>query len=204
LFAGLFVLEPASSSAHIAGGHTWPRIYGSKRSSAQDTKRCSELSEKERRKTERCKTDEERREDEQKKKDEEIAEKEKPTKTSFWKHVHLDLPGIRADNGNGYVCCSAIGVHLTAFEVKRLQIYGPPGLLLVRQQVGPDEWQWRAAYSWGVGYYLGTATLPFVHRPGKFYFNLTKIWTTQSASMETLGASSNESSMAALSVVFAK
>jgi hypothetical protein len=168
-------------------------------------KTCSELSEEERRKTEQCKTEEERREDEEKKKAQEIAEKEKPTKTSFWRRVHLDLPGIRAESGQRYVCCSAVGIHLTIAEVKRLNIYGPPGVLLVRQKVDTDEWQWRAGYSWGLGYFLGTAKLPFLNRPARLYFNLTKVWTTRPATT-AVGISPDNSgvSMVGLSMVLAK
>ena len=168
-------------------------------------KPCSELSEEERRKTERCKTEEERREDEQKKKAEQIADKEKPTKTSFWRRVHLDLPAIRAENQQRYVCCSAVGIHLTVAEIKRLNFYGPPGVVLVRQRVGPDKWQWRAGYSWGLGYFLGRAKLPLMDRPARLYFNFTKVWTSQPATA-TVGITPASSgvSMAGLSMVFAK
>jgi hypothetical protein len=168
-------------------------------------KLCSELSEEERRKTERCKTEEEKREDEQKKKAKELAEKEKPTKTSFWRRVHLDLPAIRAENQQRYVCCSAVGFHLTVAEVKRLNLYGPPGVAVVRQRIGPDKWGWRVGYSWGFGYFLGTAKLPLTNRPARLYFNLTKVWTSQPATATaSVSPGMTGVSMAGLSVVFAK
>jgi hypothetical protein len=168
-------------------------------------KPCRELSEEERRKTERCKSEQERREDEQKKRAQKVAEKEKPTKSSFWRRVHLDLPAIRAESGNEYLCCSVVGLHLTVAEIGRLNLYGPPGVLLVRQKVGSNEWQWRGAYSWGLGWFLDDVRFPLLDRPARLYFNLTKVWTTGGIPAET-GMSDSDFgvSMAGLSVVFAK
>jgi hypothetical protein len=168
-------------------------------------KPCRELSEEERRKTERCKTEAERREEEQKKRAQKIADREKPTKTSFWRRVHLDLPGIRAESGKDHLCCSVIGIHLIVAEVGRLQLYGPPGVLLVRQKVGSNNWQWRGAYSWGLGWYLDDVTFPLLNRPAKLYFNLTKVWTTGGVPAEGEVSDPNFGvSMVGLSVVFAK
>jgi hypothetical protein len=164
---------------------------------------CRDLNEEDRRKTERCKTEEERREDEQKKRAQKIADKEKPTKTSFWRRVHLDLPGIRAESGQEYVCCSLVGAHLTVAEVGRLNFYGPPGVLLVRQRVGPDQWQWRGGLSWGLGWYLDDVKL--LNRPARLYFNLTKVWTTGGLPSNVGVPNQNFGvSMAGLSLVFAQ
>ncbi|MEK7203764.1 MAG: hypothetical protein AAB627_01655 [Patescibacteria group bacterium] len=177
---------------------SWPATASQ---AVQRQKLCSEMDEKERRKTERCKTDQERREDEQKRHLAEIAEKEKPTKSSFMKWVHLDGYWIQSASSNMFQ--GLAGMHVVVFEEGRLQLYGPPGIILVRQQVSKEEHQLHFGITWGFSFRLFDIRVPGTDNEVRVFGNLAKVWL-QGVNQDIPGASISAIDMVGLSVTFAK
>jgi hypothetical protein len=141
-----------------------------------DLKLCSELSEKERRVTERCKTEEERREDEQKKRQEALAEKEKPTKNSFLKYIHVD--GVYTQSswgGDALGLYGLVGAHLCIIEMGRVQIFGPPGVLIMRDTASSGS-SIALGLSWGVSLRLFETNIPGMKHRVRVFGNIIKVW----------------------------
>lgn len=174
----------------------WPAFAEQRRD-----KPCSELSEKERRVTERCKTDQERREDEQKKRLAEIEEAERPARSSFLKWLHVDGGWVQSSNST--VFQGLIGTHICVFETGRLQIYGPPGIMLIRQRTGPSEHRLQAAFTWGFSIRLFDARFPGTSRNIRVFGNVAKVWSGGSRDASSLSARSGID-MIGLSVTFGK
>ena len=159
------------------------------------------MSEEERRKAERCKTEEERREDEYQRRLAEIDGKEKPVNSSFMKWVHLD--GGWVQSANSTIFQGLIGMHVAIFESGRLQFYGPPGVMLIRQEVGGNKHQLRPATTWGFSFRLFDSRIPGTSQQVRIFANLAKVWILGGSQDDIISASSSIDMMG-LSVTFAK
>jgi hypothetical protein len=93
---------------------------------------------------------------------------------SFWKHVHLDAGWTSLDyRANAY---GLVGVHVTLPELaKRVQIYLPPGFLLVSLPDGHGGRQFQPAATVGVSVKMFRFEFPR-HKAGTAYFNLAKAY----------------------------
>ena len=70
-----------------------------------------------------------------------------------------------------------IGTHLAIANIGRLYIYGPPGVMLLRQRHGA-EWMLRPAFTWGFSFYLTEFTIPgWEGQNAQLFVNVTKVWT---------------------------
>jgi hypothetical protein len=100
--------------------------------------------------------------------------------SSFWKHVHLDAGWTSLDyRAHTY---GLIGVHLTLPELaKRVQIFLPPGFLLVSMPDGRGGREVQPAATIGVSIKLFRFEFP-QHKQGTAYFNLAKAYVISHAS----------------------
>lgn len=114
-------------------------------------------------------------------------------RTSFLKWVHVD--GLWIPAANQLDSFGVIGTHLTVANIGRLYIYGPPGVMLIRQRNG-EQWMLRPAFTWGFSFYLKDLTVPGSGRTVQLFVNLTKVWTE--------GDQRNGMDMVGLSVTFKK
>jgi hypothetical protein len=135
---------------------------------------CASLDEKERRRTERCKTDEERREDDLAKREKERAERERPTKTSLLTWIHTDA--LWTESSSGASMFGIVGVHLAVANVGRVYFFGPPGVMLVSEET-PDGRTWRGRFTWGVGFHLFDFRAPSTSRRARLFLNVAKVWS---------------------------
>jgi len=151
-------------------------------------KYCASLPEEKRRKTEDCKTEEEKREDAYQKVVQERLEKEKPSHTSFLRWLHLDALWMPTTFDGSMV--GLIGSHMTVANIDRLNFFGPPGVLLLMQNVGGEK-KIIPALTWGFSVYLTDLKMPGEHRKAQMYLNLTKVWETgnQNNGMDMAGIS---------------
>jgi hypothetical protein len=147
------------------------------RTEAERVSVCSAMPEAERRQTEFCKTEEERREDAQQKRRKELEEKEKQTRTSFIRKLHLDGLWIPTSTGTGQY--GLIGTHIDVASAGRLHFYGPPGLMLVLEQVD-GGWRVKPVMTWGVSIFISDIHLPGQKSNAQLFFNLTKSWSAGS------------------------
>ena len=113
--------------------------------------------------------------------------------TSFLKWVHVD--GLWVPAANQLDAFGVIGTHLTVANIGRLYIYGPPGVMLIRQRNG-EHWMLRPAFTWGFSFYLHDFSVPGSGRTVQLFVNITKVWTE--------GDQRNGMDMVGLSVTFKK
>ena len=148
-----------------------PRTTSQKPADADREAYCQSLPEQKRRATETCKTPEERREDEYQRRVAERLEKEKPTHTSFLKWLHFD--GLWAPTTLGSGTFGLIGTHVTIANVGRVNFFGPPGVMLLLEEVGGRR-SIRPAMTWGISVYLIDFTPPGANHKAQLFLNLAK------------------------------
>jgi hypothetical protein len=156
-------------------------------------KYCGSLSEEKRRKTEACKTEEEKREDAYQKIVQERLEKEKPSHTSFLRWLHLDTLWMPTSFDGSIV--GLVGSHITVANIDRLNFFGPPGVMLLMQDVAGEK-KLLPALTWGFSVYLTDISMPGERRKAQMYLNLAKVWET--------GSQNNGLDMAGISLTWKK
>ena len=104
----------------------------------------------------------------------ERLEKEKPTHSRFPKWLHTDVLWIPSQTGvHSY---GLIGAHIVVINIDRVYVFGPPGIMLVLDDIGSER-RLRPAFTWGMSVLVGNLTVPGLQRTAQFYVNLTKSWT---------------------------
>jgi hypothetical protein len=98
---------------------------------------------------------------------------EEPAKTTWWKHVHVDLlwPAMQWSSSTYGV----IGLHLATPVGGRLQVFTAPGAILLNLPTRSGARVWKVAANYGIGYKVLTFTLPG-GRPASLHVNLAKTW----------------------------
>jgi hypothetical protein len=98
---------------------------------------------------------------------------EQPKHTSFLSRVHLDgLWTTAATTGRFY---GLIGSHVTLVDVGRLQIFGPPGVLILSVPDGADSRRITLGYTWGLSYRLTDVRL-FTSKDMTLFVNVSRVW----------------------------
>jgi hypothetical protein len=99
---------------------------------------------------------------------------EKPPHSSFLSRIHLD--GLWTTTSSGARFYGIIGSHMSLMDVGRLQVFGPPGVLLLTV---PDENGGRRVtlgYTWGLSVRLGDVRLGAPTKNLTLFLNLSKVW----------------------------
>jgi hypothetical protein len=120
-------------------------------------------------------------------------QRETSPRSLFRKWVHLDVMWIPPSNNVD--AFGIIGTHLAIANIGRLYIYGPPGVMLIRQRNG-GEWMLRPAFTWGFSFYLTEFSIPGWEQEAQLFANVTKVWTE--------GDQRNGIDMVGLSLTFKK
>ena len=98
---------------------------------------------------------------------------EKPKKSSFLRRVHLDgLWSTTSTQGRVY---GLVGTHVTLVDVGRLQVFGPPGILLVSVPSVAGSRRINIGYTWGVSLRLADTRL-FGTKDMTLFLNVSKVW----------------------------
>jgi hypothetical protein len=149
--------------------------------------KCAKLTEEKRRATDECKTASERRQDDYERRMKEAEEEERPERTSFLKWLHID--GLWTTTSLGSRTYGLVGAHLAVVKIKRLYLFGPPGVMLLMNN--NDSQRVRPALTWGLSIQLVPISLPGTSREFELYLNLVKCWTSGSsqAGMDMAGLS---------------
>ena len=96
------------------------------------------------------------------------TQREKPTKTVWWQHVHVD--GLWSTTQTNVSAFGLVGTHLTWNVAGRLQVFVTPGILLVSvPRLSGNRELWPST-DWGVTYRLFNVGRSTVH------FNLVHAW----------------------------
>jgi hypothetical protein len=108
-----------------------------------------------------------------------LAAERPPKHSRFLEHLHIDgLWTTTAVNGRSY---GLIGSHLTLVDVGRVQVFGPPGVLLLSVPDGTGSRRMEVGYTWGVSIRVADMRL-FGSRDMNLFVNVTKVWVGTSAS----------------------
>ena len=96
-----------------------------------------------------------------------------PKHNRFLKRVHLDgLWTTTSTNGRFY---GLIGSHVSLVDVGRLQVFGPPGVLLLSVPDGGDSRRIELGYTWGISFRLSDVRL-FGSKDMTLFVNISKVW----------------------------
>jgi hypothetical protein len=109
----------------------------------------------------------------------ERIEKEKPARSSFFDRVHLDVLGAPPEIGGSTDLVGVVGAHLTIAEFGRINLYGPPGVMIAMasQSEGSSRWRPMTALTWGISIRLADFRFRGAARKTVVFINLTKLWT---------------------------
>lgn len=111
---------------------------------------------------------------------------EQDAHASFWKHIHLDAGWGSLDYRTQTY--GLVGVHVTLPEIaKRVQIYLPPGFLLLSVPDGHGGRQFEPAATVGVSIKMFGFEFP-QNRFGTAYFNVAKAYVVNRASSMSTNA----------------
>jgi len=107
------------------------------------------------------------------------AQQEKPSKTLWWEHVHVDaLWPIAQYRGTGF---GLFGTHLTVDIAGRLEVFGVPGFIMLTMPTAGGR-DWTPATDWGIAFRLGTFRLPASTSKGMLHVNIARAWVFGAAS----------------------
>jgi hypothetical protein len=104
---------------------------------------------------------------------------EKPTFTSFLTRVHID--GLWTTTQSGARFYGLIGSHVSLVDVGRLQVFGPPGVLLLSVPDADGSRRITLGYTWGLSIRLTDVRLFGPTKDKTLFLNLTKVWIASGA-----------------------
>ena len=103
------------------------------------------------------------------------AEPEGFWKSTFLRWLHTDAFWIPSESGHDVR--GIVGVHLAIARIGRINIFGPPGFMLVMEGPGGARLA-RGARTWGTSIYLIDFRVPGSRKMGQLYVNIGKAWTS--------------------------
>ena len=107
-----------------------------------------------------------------------ISAEQKPKHTSFLSRVHLDgLWTTTSTQGRFY---GLIGSHVSLVDIGRLQVFGPPGVLLLSVPDAEGSRRITLGYTWGLSVRLTDMRL-FGSKDMTLFVNVSKVWLASGA-----------------------
>jgi hypothetical protein len=101
------------------------------------------------------------------------GQEEVATRSSFLTRLHLD--GMWTTAGSNNRSYGLVGAHLSLVDVGRVQVFGPPGVLLVSIPDGTGSRRVTLGYTWGISIRLMDVRL-FGGKDMTLFVNVTKVW----------------------------
>ena len=111
---------------------------------------------------------------------------ERPSRSSFWTRVHVD--GLWTTSASGRWFYGIIGSHVTLVDIGRLQVFGPPGILLLSVPDGPDSRRITIGYTWGVSVRLTDVRFFAPTKNMTLFLNVSKVWADSGGGEPNLGS----------------
>jgi hypothetical protein len=102
-----------------------------------------------------------------------------PKHTSFLTRVHIDGLWTTASNNNRFY--GIVGSHVTLVDVGRLQVFGPPGVLLLSVPDVNGDRRITLGYTWGISVRLTDVRLFGGTKDMTLFLNVSKVWTATGA-----------------------
>jgi hypothetical protein len=110
-----------------------------------------------------------------------------PRHSSFLNRVHLDALATSSENGARMY--GLIGSHVSLVDVGPVQLFGPPGVLMVSVPDGRGGRRVTLGYTWGVSVRLADTSLGGREKNVTIFLNISKVWlgSSQNAPEGTRG-----------------
>ena len=105
---------------------------------------------------------------------------EKTRHSSFLTRVHLD--GLWTTTQNGSRFYGIIGSHVSLVDVGRLQVFGPPGVMLLTVPNGHGGRRATFGYTWGMSVRLTDVRVGAPTKNLTLFLNVTKVFVASGAS----------------------
>lgn len=97
-----------------------------------------------------------------------------PSHSSFLTRVHID--GLWTTSPSGGRFYGIIGSHMSLVDVGRLQVFGPPGVMLLSVPDGTGSRRITLGYTWGVSVRLMDVRLFAPTKNMTLFLNVSKVW----------------------------
>jgi hypothetical protein len=110
---------------------------------------------------------------------------EKSKHSSFMTRVHLD--GLWTSASSGTRLYGLVGSHISLVDVGRLQVFGPPGVLLLSVPDYAGSRRVTLGYTWGLSVRLADVRLLGPTKDMTVFLNVSKVWMAAGADERTAG-----------------
>ena len=113
------------------------------------------------------------------------ASSEKPKRSSFLTRVHID--GLWTTTSSGGRFYGIIGSHVSLVDVGRLQVFGPPGVMLLTV---PDQRGGRSmtlGYTWGLSLRLADVRVRAPTKNLTLFLNVSKVFLSTGGNSQNTG-----------------
>ena len=110
---------------------------------------------------------------------------EKSKHSSFMTRVHLD--GLWTSASSGTRLYGLVGSHISLVDVGRLQVFGPPGVLLLSVPDYAGSRRVTLGYTWGLSVRLADVRLLGPAKDMTLFLNVSKVWMADGADERTAG-----------------
>ena len=105
---------------------------------------------------------------------------EKTRHSSFFTRIHID--GLWTTTQNGSRFYGIIGSHISLVDVGRLQVFGPPGVMLLTVPNGHGGRRVTFGYTWGLSLRLADVRVGAPTKNLTLFLNVTKVFVASGAS----------------------
>jgi hypothetical protein len=112
------------------------------------------------------------------------ANAEKTVKNTFLTRVHID--GLWTSTSSDSRIYGLVGSHISLVDVGRVQIFGPPGVLVLSVPDGTGSREIRAGYTWGMSIRLGDVRLFASTKNMTLFVTIAKVWMFGGSPVEGL------------------
>ena len=110
---------------------------------------------------------------------------EKSKHSSFMTRVHLD--GLWTSASSGTRLYGLVGSHISVVDVGRLQVFGPPGVLLLSVPDYAGSRRMTLGYTWGLSVRLADVRLFGPAKDMTLFLNMSKVWMADGGNEQTAG-----------------
>src|SRR5262245_15377944 len=101
-----------------------------------------------------------------------LPEIKRSKKSMFLSALHTDVMWLPTSSGNDAL--GLVGAHFTVANIGRVYLYGPPGVLLLRDS--SEGVRFHPALTWGFSFHLADFKIGPKHTV-RLFANMTKVWT---------------------------
>jgi len=109
-----------------------------------------------------------------------------PKHSSFLTRIHIDGLWTTASSNNRFY--GLVGSHVSLVDVGRLQVFGPPGVLLLSVPDVNGDRRLTLGYTWGLSVRLADVALFGRQKDMTLFLNVSKVWTATGADSQGTGS----------------